>query len=181
MISVNIFRPATLNAIINCATTPIVYTSALWHWLRKKTLIKVQDYLDSLPDDVLEINLSNKYLTELPDLSRFTQLQKLDCSWNKLTCLPPNLPNSLQELNCKHNQLTYLPETEKLPNSLKKIDCSYNKLTYLPDHIFDYLEHLRCYHNNIYIVSHLRCYHNNIYIVSQSLLPPHSDGNGVVW
>jgi DNA-binding PadR family transcriptional regulator len=34
------------------------------------------------------------------------------------------LPNSLQELNCSYNQLTSLPDN--LPNSLLKLDYSYN-------------------------------------------------------
>jgi len=34
----------------------------------------IQEYLNSLPANTDSIDLSNKGLTELPDLSRFTQL-----------------------------------------------------------------------------------------------------------
>lgn len=36
------------------------------------TPIDVQKYIDSLPDDVLKLDLSYKGLRELPDLSRFS-------------------------------------------------------------------------------------------------------------
>ena len=79
---------------------------------------KTTKYLNALPDNVPEINLSHADLIELPDLSRFTHVQYLWCSNNQLTSLPDNLPNSLQELNCNNNQLTSLPP---LPTSLQKI------------------------------------------------------------
>ena len=58
----------------------------------------VQEYLDSLSDDVKIIYLSDKNLTILPDLSRFTKLKILNCCSNQLISLPENLPDSLQEL-----------------------------------------------------------------------------------
>ena len=73
--------------------------------------IKVQTYLNSLLYDILELDLSNCNLTELPDLSRFTQLQELNCEQNKLTSLPDHLPHYLRRLYCSCNQLTSLPTT----------------------------------------------------------------------
>ncbi len=87
----------------------------------------IEKYINLLPDDINKINIRYKDITFIPNLSRFTCLEYLDCSNNKLTCLP-NLPNSLIELSCCHNQLTCLTE---LPNSLEYLYCNNNKLTYL--------------------------------------------------
>ena len=85
------------------------------------------EYLNSLSSDVTEIDIKWKNLIMLPDLSRFTYLQKLDCSHNQLTQLD-NLPSSLIELNCSYNQLIQL---DNLPTILQKLDCSHNQLTRL--------------------------------------------------
>ena len=63
------------------------------------------EYLDSLPSNVEEINIGCRNLHILPDLSRFTCLQKLNCSFNQLIQLD-NLPLSLQILMFSKNQLT---------------------------------------------------------------------------
>jgi hypothetical protein len=60
-----------------------------------KKISKIQAYLNSLDENITELNLSFKNLTIFPDLSRFTKLIKLICSWNQFTSLPDNLPNSL--------------------------------------------------------------------------------------
>ena len=52
------------------------------------------------------LDLSNKGLYKLPDLSIYPNLQTLDCSNNKLTSLD-NLPIGLQELNCSNNPFNY--------------------------------------------------------------------------
>jgi len=48
----------------------------------------VEEYLNSLPDTITEINLSQKGITYIPDLSRFKNLEGLYCNWNNLTSLP---------------------------------------------------------------------------------------------
>ena len=66
------------------------------------------EYINSLPSNVTEIDIKYEYLYVLPDdLSRFTWLQKLDCSYGRLTRLD-NLPLSLRELYCSYNELTQL-------------------------------------------------------------------------
>ena len=79
----------------------------------------IEEYINSLPLDTTEINVCNKGLTYLPDLSRFTHLIFLNCSYNKLTQLP-HLNKTLEILYCKDNQLTMLPP---LNNKLKYLSC----------------------------------------------------------
>ena len=62
------------------------------------TEFNIEDYLNSLPEDIQEIDVDSKEITYLPDLTRFKNLQTLICSNNQLTELPPlnkNLQKSL--------------------------------------------------------------------------------------
>ena len=117
----------------------------------------VEEYLAKLSDDIERINLSNKDLTELPDLSRFTNLKMLDCCINSLFVLPENLPQSLQELYCYNNFLSKLPEN--LPQNLQILDCSYNYLLFLPDNLQKWPQNLQilyCYNNSLsYLLDNL--------------------------
>jgi Leucine-rich repeat (LRR) protein len=83
----------------------------------------IEEYLNSLPKDIEEININNKNLTYIPSLER------LYCKYNELTSLP-NLSNTFKDLICSDNELTSLPN---LSNTIEKIYCSYNKLTSLPN------------------------------------------------
>tara|TARA_Y100000588_G_C14066620_1_gene843896 strand:- start:19 stop:870 length:852 start_codon:yes stop_codon:yes gene_type:complete len=76
-----------------------------------------------LPNSLIELNIKNNNLTELPELP--DSLINLYCRLNKLTSLR-TLPSSLQCLDCSYNKLTSLPT---LPSSLQCLDCSYNNLT----------------------------------------------------
>ena len=135
-------------------------------------IIRVNIYLNFLHTDVTSINISPFKITQMPDLSRFTNLRELFCQHNpnltsivslpntltklfinsniNLKSLPP-LPDNLQELYCRDCSLTTLPP---LPNTLKILDCSNNsmlstiKLTSLPN-LPDTLEKLICYHNEL--------------------------------
>jgi Leucine-rich repeat (LRR) protein len=104
----------------------------------------VEEYLNSLPDNIIEIDLSNKGITSIPDLSRFINLQQLDCSYNKLITLP-KLNSTLQQLDCSHNDLSSLPE---LNINLLHLDCSDNNLTSLPE-LNENLYQLVCSDNNL--------------------------------
>jgi Leucine-rich repeat (LRR) protein len=59
-------------------------------------------YLNSLDSNVTEIIISSQGLTQLPDLSRFTNLTHLYCSYNELTSLP-TLNDNLIFLKCDNN------------------------------------------------------------------------------
>lgn len=93
-----------------------------------KRTFDICDYLANLPSDIKEIDVSGKNLTFLPDLSRFTHLNSLNCSHNKLTVLP-ELPIHLVTFDCSCNYLITLPE---LPESLVVLFCYHNNLTRLP-------------------------------------------------
>ncbi len=92
------------------------------------TAFNIENYINSLPDDIEFINICNRGITYLPSLNRFYRLKKLNCSYNNLTSLP-ELNDSLQVLDCSRNELTSLP---KLNNNLIHLDCCLNNLTVLP-------------------------------------------------
>ena len=125
-------------------------------------IFNIEEYLNSLPEDIETIDISNKNITYLPSLKRFYNLKTLYCDHNKLTQLPelnssliklscynnqltqlPELNNHLKVLSCEHNLLTQLP---KLNSSLKKLYCDHNKLTQLPE-LNSSLKLLSCQHN----------------------------------
>ena len=107
-------------------------------------MFNIQLYIDSLPDDTTVIDISNKELTVIPDLSRFTKLKQLDCSHNQLTSLPA-LNDKLETLQCSYNNLTSLPVLNK---NLEKLYCYYNHLTSLPA-FNETLKELQCSYNNL--------------------------------
>jgi len=104
----------------------------------------IEEYLDSLSDDVNVIDVSHKNFDYLPDLSRFKKLERLCCSFNNLMSLPV-LPKNLRELYCSGNNLTSLPV---LPKNLRELYCSGNNLTSLPN-LPEKLEKLFCLSNNL--------------------------------
>ena len=88
----------------------------------------VEKYLNNLPDDIKEIHLNNMGLKELPDLSRFKNLEVLMCSNNELTFLP-ELNENLLELWCSNNKLKDLP---KLGEKLRYLSCYNNEFEDIP-------------------------------------------------
>jgi len=74
--------------------------------------------------NITELDLSNKGLTKLPDLSIYTNLKKLYCNCNKIVSLD-NLPLTIIELNCSWNKITSL---DNLPPTIIKLNCSNNKI-----------------------------------------------------
>jgi len=94
--------------------------------------------------DIEYLELSN-YCRELPELS--PTLITLNCSNNKITKLPENLPKGLMQLYCFDNQLTQLPE--HLPEGLIQLYCFDNQLTQLPEHLPQGLTELYCQKNQL--------------------------------
>jgi len=142
----------------------------------------IEDYINSLPLDTTEINVSSKGLTYLPDLSRFKQLTHLFCSYNQLTSLPP-LNNTLTHLSCYYNQLTELPP---LNDNLKRLNCYYNQLTELPP-LNNKLTLLYCYDNKLTWLpplnnnlEKLSCYDNNIYNENLKKYNNYDDDNDII-
>jgi len=131
--------------------------------MRMNRTFDICDYFANLPSDIEEIIVSGKKLTFLPDLSRFTHLNHLDCSHNNLTVLP-ELPSHLDTLDCSCNYLITLPE---LPESLLVLFCFHNNLTRLP--ILKNIKYLHCYKNDLIclpelpeVLIGLDCSHNKL-------------------
>jgi len=108
------------------------------------TEFNIDQYLNSLPDDINTINLGFTKLTYLPDLSRFKNLQILSCNFNYLTSLPV-LPENLKEIYCDFNQLISLPV---LPKNLRILYCNHNNLRSLPV-LPENLKYLSCINNQL--------------------------------
>ena len=96
---------------------------------------------------ITELNLSGRNLTVLPDLSLYTNLQRLYCYNNQLTSLN-NLPPNLQILYCWNNKITSL---DHLPSTLQIVWCSDNQLTSL-DNLPPNLRIFNCFPNPIYTI-----------------------------
>ena len=78
-------------------------------------------------------------------IENYNQIKAISFSYQNLTSLPNNLPNSLEYLYCDNNQLTKLPNN--LPNSLTRLDCEYNQLTSLPNNLPSSFKELYCINN----------------------------------
>lgn len=124
----------------------------------------IESYLNSLPDNTTQIDISHKNVCYLPDISRFTLLEILYCDNNYLISLPP-LPESLRLLSCLSNKLRSLPP---LPQTLEYLFCSYNPLNSLPT-LPPNLLNLYCDKTGLYSLPplppnllHLYCIGNNL-------------------
>ena len=157
--------------------------------------MSIQNYLDILSNDIIELDLSDRNLTELPNLIRFYKLTRLNISMNKLKELV-TLPSTLKILDCSNNNITKisslppvlkifdcrfnkLKELIELPPILEILDCSYNEITHIPL-LPSRLKIFECAYNNIiklpripYNLSKLICNDNQLIILP--LIPKHLD------
>ena len=115
-------------------------------------------FLDSLPEDIEEIDVWGKGLISL-DVTRFKNLKRLNCSNNQLTSL--RLNENLRTLYCYQNKVTSLDLNENLrtlycydneftslhSENLQALYCSNNRLTSL--HLNKNLEILYCSNNRL--------------------------------
>jgi hypothetical protein len=106
------------------------------------------------PDTIYAISFEKDKLTELPsDLSKFTNLKRLNLAKNRLTELPEFIVefDSLQELNLTKNKLSKFPIVICRLQGLKRLMIGSNDIASLPD-CMEYvseLEYLDLYDNPI--------------------------------
>ena len=72
------------------------------------SISNIEEYINSLPIDIVGLYLGYQNLSYLPDMSKFTQLKTLHFPNNNITELP-NLPTSIEEIRAINNKLTYIP------------------------------------------------------------------------
>ena len=96
---------------------------------------------------VKEINVRNKGISDLTGIAYFTNLEKLDCSYNSLTSLNVTKNTKLTILACAINQLKTL--TLSSNSELKELSCGSNQLTELNVSACKQLERLYCAKNKL--------------------------------
>ncbi|KLL04845.1 MAG: hypothetical protein MRERV_1c097 [Mycoplasmataceae bacterium RV_VA103A] len=122
-----------------------------------KNMVKAQKWLKSKKEyntkekreKVINLNISTRGLEGELDLSDFTNLEKLECSGNKLTNLNISNCHQLKALYCDHNQLTSLNLSKCI--NLTELYCFDNKLTKLDLTDLTQLEEIGC--NNNYLTN----------------------------
>gem|GEM_PF-6014811 len=145
------------------------FRQAVWEWLGntgEPGAFTKQDLIEQAASGFATLSVRGRNITSLAGLEHFmdTGIQVLDCSYNRLTELPP-LPSTLATLWCDGNALTTLPD---LPTSLGVLDCRNNQLTVLPD-LPANLNTLFCYSNQLTALPELpaslewlECYGNQL-------------------
>ena len=138
----------------------------------------IEAFLNSLPDNIKVINVSNKNLDYIPSLSRFRQLRILNCTCNNLTSLP-ELNENLVILYCYNNRLSCLPPLNK---KLKILRCFNNLLTSLPP-LNDNLTELFCNHNELAYLPQLNKKLNILFCQNNQLtyLPPLNENLNILF
>ena len=96
---------------------------------------------------VTEIDVENKYISNLSGLQFFPNLKVLNCSHNRLTKLDVSKNTVLQELVCWENQLTSLDVSQN--TALQELACFENQLTSLDVSQNPALQKLNCGHNRL--------------------------------
>ena len=96
---------------------------------------------------VTEIDVENKYISNLSGLQFFPNLKVLNCSHNRLTKLDVSKNTVLQELVCWENQLTSLDVSQN--TALQELACFENQLTSLDVSKNTELTYLKCSYNRL--------------------------------
>jgi hypothetical protein len=100
--------------------------------------------INQYSNNITELNISAKKINGILDLSKFTKLNRLKCSYNRITLIF-GLSKKLIELNCSDNMIIKL---NNLPENLIKLNCSNNKISNLDNLPLGLLE-LDCAINQI--------------------------------
>lgn len=129
----------TITGIFNCYNKNVSDVTGIQYFTGINKLYLPKNNLSYLPTDfnrlannLTELQLdTNKFVT-LPDLSKFTSLQRLKVRENKLTSLPSltSLTN-LVEIFCDNNQISSMPDLSTLTN-LQHFILSDNPIKLLP-------------------------------------------------
>ena len=85
--------------------------------------------LDKKESTLTEVNISNLTIKDLEGIKYFTELEKLDCTQNRLWNLNLSRNTKLKQLHCENNILTQLNLENQV--DLEFLDCSNNRLTCL--------------------------------------------------
>ena len=85
--------------------------------------------LDKKESTLTEVNISNLTIKDLEGIKYFTELEKLDCTQNRLWDLNLSRNTKLKQLHCENNILTQLNLENQV--DLEFLDCSNNRLTCL--------------------------------------------------
>ena len=96
---------------------------------------------------VTEIDVENKYISNLSGIEFFPNLKVLNCGHNRLTKLDVSENTVLQELVCWENQLTSLDVSQN--TALQELACFENKLTSLDVSQNPALQKLSCWDNRL--------------------------------
>ena len=94
-----------------------------------------------------EIDVENKYISNLSGIQFFPNLKVLNCGHNRLTKLDVSENTVLQELVCWENQLTSLDVSQN--PALQKLSCWDNRLTSLDVSKNTELTYLKCSYNRL--------------------------------
>ena len=96
---------------------------------------------------VTEIDVENKYISNLSGIQFFPNLKVLNCGHNRLTKLDVSENTVLQELVCWENQLTSLDVSQN--TALQELACFENQLTSLDVSQNPALQKLSCWDNRL--------------------------------
>ena len=100
--------------------------------------------------EVINIDVSNRYIQSLKGIEYFTAVSTLNCKSNQLTTLDLSKNTELRALDCSANQLTTL---DLLLNfGLYRVDCSSNRLTTLNVSSCTQMTELRCQTNQLTVL-----------------------------
>lgn len=98
-------------------------------------------------DKVRTITCSGMEIVKLTDIDKFSNLETLDCSGNKLVSLDLSKNRHLTGVNCSRNSLRSLSVADC--KELRTLDCSYNSLSSLDLSSATALQSVDCSNNSL--------------------------------